>query len=212
MSDEFWSLLKNQPGIGVLILDIDGLVLFCNHQAREIYYGEAFNPVGSTIAEIEGAAFAAERMPLIRQVIETGEPLVISHIRGGRHTEATLWPMQPVEDQKPRVIAVTRRGLEETHDGYPVVESDLVDLGPLDVLTRRELEVLTLVGHGVPLKVIATQLGVSQRTVERYRTDISRKLHAKSIAEIARLVQAAGIQIEDCNAERLHRWHGDRMS
>ncbi len=46
MNDEFWLILKSQPGIGILIIDIDGLVLFSNDQAREIYYGGDFNPVG----------------------------------------------------------------------------------------------------------------------------------------------------------------------
>jgi hypothetical protein len=53
MSNEFWNLLKSQPGVGNLIIDIDGLVLFCNKQAKQIDYGDNFNPVGKTIEEIE---------------------------------------------------------------------------------------------------------------------------------------------------------------
>lgn len=52
MSNEFWNLLKSQPGVGILIIDIDGLVLFCNKQAKQICYGENFNPFGKTIEEI----------------------------------------------------------------------------------------------------------------------------------------------------------------
>ncbi len=58
MSNEFWTLLKSQPGVGVLIIDADGLVLFCNRQAQQIYYGDNFNPVGRTIEDIEGPEFA----------------------------------------------------------------------------------------------------------------------------------------------------------
>lgn len=53
MSNEFRKLLKSQPGVGILIIDIDGLVLFCNKQAKQIDYGDNFNPVGKTIEEIE---------------------------------------------------------------------------------------------------------------------------------------------------------------
>ncbi|MFK7819181.1 MAG: LuxR C-terminal-related transcriptional regulator, partial [Planctomycetaceae bacterium] len=196
MSQEFWNLLKDQPGIGVLIIDRDGVVLFCNQQAREIYYGTDLNPVGLSIEDIEGRAFADERMPLIHKVIGSGHPLVISHIRGGRYVEATVWPMEPVPDRSPRVIAITRRKLRHDENDHENFESRLIDLGPLDVLTRRELEVLTLIGHGVPQKVVASELGVSQRTIERYRTDIARKLKVQSIAEIAKMVQSSGIRIE----------------
>lgn len=212
MNDEFWMLLKSQPGVGILIIDIDGVVLFCNEQAKQIYYGDDFNPVGKTIEEIEGPEFAAERMAVIREVIATRRPVMIRHIRGGRHTEAMIWPMQPVHDRKPRVISVTRQGLDDIEPGvaYRTVDSNLVDLGPLDVLTRRELEVLAMVGHGVPLKTIARELGVAQRTVERYRTDIARKLRVNSIAEIAQIVQVAGLETSDSDRQRLRRWRGKR--
>ncbi len=53
----------------------------------------------------------------------------------------------------------------------------LVDLGPLDVLTKREIEVLALVDHGVPLKSVAKQLGVAQRTVEGYCLEAAHQFH-----------------------------------
>ncbi len=210
MSNEFWMLLKSQPGVGILIIDIDGLVLFSNKQAQQIYYGDNFNPVGKTIEEIEGRAFAAERMPVIRQVIETKQPVLLRHIRGGRRTEAMVWPMEAVDGRKSRIISVTRQGVDIVEPGveYRIIDSNLVDLGPLDALTHRELEVLALVGHGAPLKAIAKELGVAQRTVERYRSDISRKLGVSSIAEIARLVQLAGLEIPHAEMPRLNRWRG----
>ena len=209
MSDDFWQILKSQPGVGVLIIDEDGLVLFCNRQAMEIFYGGNFNPVGLTIEDVEGREFAAERMPVIRKVIETGEPIVLRHIRGGRHTESLIWPMEQKEAAKRRVISITRQGANaaQEQDNYPRVDSQLVDLGPLDALTRRELEVLALMGHGMPLKTIARELGVAQRTVERYRTDIARKLQLTSIADIARTVQLAGLEVSDAQLPRLHRWY-----
>ncbi|MEZ6043274.1 MAG: LuxR C-terminal-related transcriptional regulator [Planctomycetaceae bacterium] len=211
MHDEFWQLLQNQPGVGVLIIDIDGSVVFCNEQSRQIYYGGQFDPVGKTIEEIEGPEFASERMPLIREVIRTGVPIQIRHIRGGRNTESMIWPMREVEGQKRRIIAITRQGIDDVEPGvaYRVIESRLVDLGPLDVLTRRELEVMALIGHGIPFKTIASMLGVTLRTIERYRTDIARKLHVATLAEIACLVQAAGLESTDASLTRIRRWQGN---
>ncbi len=209
MDDELWTILKSQPGVGIVLVDADGLVLFANEQARRIYYGHAdFDPVGQTIEALEGPEFAAERLQVLREVIRTRRPRIIRHIRGGKRTEATLWPLRPKPPNKPRVLTITRQGVlpESEEPAFPVFESRLVDLGPLDVLTRRELEVLALIGHGTPLKTIALELGVSQRTVERYRTDIARKLRVNSIAEIARLVERAGLDVDHAALPRLQRW------
>ncbi|MBL9178573.1 MAG: response regulator transcription factor [Verrucomicrobiaceae bacterium] len=46
----------------------------------------------------------------------------------------------------------------------------------IDSLTDRELEILTLIGKGVPTKNIAAQLGISARTVEAHRAHIKEKL------------------------------------
>ncbi len=75
-----------------------------------------------------------------------------------------VWPMEAVAEKKPRIISVTRQGVDVVEPGvdYRVIDSNLVDLGPLNSLTPRELEVLTLVGHGSPIKAIAKELGVAQ--------------------------------------------------
>ena len=51
-------------------------------------------------------------------------------------------------------------------------------------LTNREREILDLVLAGQSSKVIAIDLGVSQRTVETHRTNIMRKLGVRSVAEL----------------------------
>ena len=55
------------------------------------------------------------------------------------------------------------------------------------LLTPREREVLQGVFEGKLTKVIANELGISQRTAETYRHLIMQKLHAGSIAELVRL-------------------------
>jgi DNA-binding CsgD family transcriptional regulator len=209
VDDEFWMILKSQPGVGILLIDTDGLVLFANDQARRMYYGDAsFDPVNKTIEEIEGPEFAAERLKVLHEVLATRKPQIIRHIRGGKLTEATIWPLRRKPSHKPCILSITRQGIvPDAVEPFPVFDSRLIDLGPLDVLTRRELEVLALVGHGTPLKTIARELGVSQRTVERYRTDIARKLRVNSIAEIARIVQQAGLDLDHADLPRLQRWH-----
>lgn len=54
-------------------------------------------------------------------------------------------------------------------------------------LTNREREVFDLVVTGKPNKVIAFELGVSQRTVEIHRSRVMEKMHASSLADLVRM-------------------------
>ena len=58
----------------------------------------------------------------------------------------------------------------------------------LESLTPREQEVLELVTQGKANKVMAGDLGVSQRTVEIHRARVMEKMGAQSIAQLVRMV------------------------
>lgn len=58
-------------------------------------------------------------------------------------------------------------------------------------LTNRESQVFDLVITGKPNKVIAYELGVSQRTVEIHRARVMEKMQAKSLADLVRMHIAA---------------------
>src|SRR5690606_10678128 len=61
----------------------------------------------------------------------------------------------------------------------------------LDTLTPRETEVMERVVAGQANKVIAQDLGVSQRTVELHRARVMHKMGVRSLAELVRLVGEA---------------------
>ena len=63
----------------------------------------------------------------------------------------------------------------------------------LDHLTGREREVLHGIAQGRTNKEIATELGISHRTVETHRESLMRKLQIRTVAELTRFALGAGI-------------------
>lgn len=57
----------------------------------------------------------------------------------------------------------------------------------LQTLTRRQIQIMAMVLEGYPSKIIAANLGISQRTVENHRAAIMKKTGSRSLPALARL-------------------------
>jgi len=61
-------------------------------------------------------------------------------------------------------------------------------------LTHREKEVMAWVTGGLLNKQVAAELGVSEITVKVHRGNVTRKMGAKSLAELVRMADGLGIR------------------
>lgn len=73
----------------------------------------------------------------------------------------------------------------------------------LELLTPRETEVMERVVRGQANKVIAMDLGVSQRTVELHRARVMKKLKLRSVAELVHAIdRIGGVAVGGTSASR----------
>ena len=66
-------------------------------------------------------------------------------------------------------------------------------MGDLQSLTKREREVLGLIGKGLSLAEIADKLYRSQKTIQTHRLSLGRKLGVSNRVELARIAIKAGL-------------------
>ena len=203
---EIWHTLVSEPGIGVGVVAEDGLILFVNEQAAKMYHQtEPENMIDRRLDEVFPKEWADERMRLIRQVIESGDPMTIRAIWNGRQIRSTLRSIE-ASDGEPgtkRVLIISRLGSPGTPETGEVVETEIVHLGHLDVLTSKEIEVLALLGQGLRLKEIAATLHRSPKTIDNHRTSIGRKLKLADRVDLAQVAADAGLQVRDAQRKRI---------
>ncbi len=70
---------------------------------------------------------------------------------------------------------------------------------PVDILTPRELSVISLLVEGLSNRVIAERLGISLNTLETHLRRIYRKLHVSNRTQTVRwyFLQTTGVKSEN---------------
>lgn len=203
---ELRALLHSEPGVGFSIVDANGVVRFANARCTELFLqATPSEAIGKSLNELFGDAWAAERMAVLRGIIETDKPAIIRHIRHGRQIQSTIHRISEPGDAEQMFFVITIEGESDpAHpDAFEIVESRLAHLGPLDVLTRREMEVLALIGHGMSTPQIAAALHRSPNTIERHCETLRAKLKTTNRLQLAEFARAAGLRLEDATLDRV---------
>ncbi len=202
------------PACGISIVTGDGQIEFCNEQSAKIYLGPDAVPaqvMGKPMASNFPEEWVRERISILGSLKESGASTMIRTIWRGRQLIAWVTRLSPssITGASPRYLVTTRvvptQNLDQVlqSQSASLIESRVARLGPLDVLTERELEVLALTGQGLSAKETGQFLGLAEKTIENHRAAISRKLKAHGVRSLVEYAQRAGLSLGDASRRRV---------
>ena len=114
-------------------------------------------------------------------------PMSVKAMKAG----AVEFLTKPFRDQD--MLDAIQAAIEKDR-GRRAQEKKLAELRALfDSLTSREREVIRFVTAGLMNKQIAAEMGVSEITVKVHRGNVMRKMGARSLADLVRMVETLGI-------------------
>jgi len=190
------ALLLDAPGI-VLLADADGVLHGTSAAAAIVWPNSRVNT--SRLHDLIDPTVAQEWLTHITAVLQDRRPLAVRGVIKGEWLWSTF---RRVESSGSPLVLITIRCMdaESIHTppvGVPaatrIVDAVHHDLGDLANLSKREIEVLSLVGAGLTTGQIAKSLHRSLKTVENHRTSIGRKLNARSLLDLSRIARRAGM-------------------
>jgi two-component system response regulator FixJ len=128
------------------------------------------------------------QIPIIIVSAHADVPIAIRALKAG----AMDFIEKPFSDQI--LLDRIRDAIERDREQRQVAAKRAVIAAQVAQLTPREREVMGLVVAGKANKVIASELGLSQKTVEVHRARVMRKMHADSVAQLVQLALESSAQ------------------
>jgi len=162
------------------------------HSGDDFLSGHTNDRAGCLVLDIRMPGLGG--LELQEKLNETGSTLPIIFITGHGDVPMAVEAMQkgavdfiqkPFRDQE--LLDQISEALKTDQERRSARDQQTEVSNRLEKLTKREREVMDLVVTGKPNKVIAYELGVSQRTVEIHRARVMEKMEARSLADLVRM-------------------------
>jgi DNA-binding NarL/FixJ family response regulator len=192
------SALSTQPGLEVIGqgATAEDAVDFCRKELPELALLDIRMP-GTGIAAAAAISSSCPATSIVILTVSEDDEDVVEAFRAG----ASAYVLKGVSAEELTLIirqvnagevyvppSLASRVLFELSAGQSIGSE-----GPLDTLTEREKQILERVASGDANKEIAYDLGISEKTVKHYMTNILQKLHARNRVEAAILAHDAGL-------------------
>jgi FixJ family two-component response regulator len=158
--------------------------------------------------EIDGCLLVDAYLPgmsgidLLNRLYQSGPGLPAIMITGSSDVQMAVRAMKAGATdfiEKPvgatELLAGVRHALAQARDSGAEIASREKAVHCLQSLTRRQKQIMAMVLEGHPSKIIAADLGISQRTVENHRAAIMKKTGSRSLPALARLAMALQPQL-----------------
>lgn len=190
-----WEALSSVSDVGVGVADRIGFLRSVNARFWAVLGWTEPAPIGTHLSEVLPVPIADELIGVTHQVLQTSRPICVDTIVGGCGIRFSFHPADAeTEDASLVLMCLERHPLVTgSAPGIDFARSTFIDLGPLGLLSERELEVLALIGAGYSVREIAKVLHRSPKTIENHRASIASKLGAHDRVELAILARAAGL-------------------
>jgi len=185
-------LIDDDPGVRdslTLLLSLKGVRTqpFANAES----FIETYRPdwSGCVLTDLELQAVLRERQVDVPVVVLTAHGDVAT-ARAALKNGAFDFLEKPIDDAM--LVDVLRNALRADRERRAALTARSSADARIERLTEREREILTLIAAGHQNRDIATQLGISPRTVEVHKARIMEKLECDSLAELIRVNLGAG--------------------
>jgi FixJ family two-component response regulator len=130
----------------------------------------------------EALAARGALLPIIFVTAHGDVPMAVEAVKAG----AVDFLLKPFRDQD--LLDKVQQAVQEDARARAQLESRSEIAERVASLTPREREVMDMVVDGRANKVIASDLGISQRTVEIHRARVMDKMQATSVARLVQMV------------------------
>ncbi len=143
---------------------------------------------------LEAAAQIRQRAPSIEVLLfsEAGSPFVLQRIYHSS-VRGCLLKSEALDDLIPALETIRRHHRFRSRALTELCEGIAASAAACATLTRRELEILRLIAQDLSSLEIASELGVSIRTIEAHRTHLFRKLKVRSVVGLVRYAIYHGV-------------------
>lgn len=128
------------------------------------------------------------QLPVVFMTGHGDIPMTVRAMKGG----AVDFLAKPFRDQD--MIDAVQAGLDRDRARRQSQSNTSQLKSAYDSLTPREQEIMAWVVDGLMNKQIAGRIGVSEVTVKFHRSNVMRKMGAKSVAELVRMTHALGLR------------------
>ena len=206
--EQAWRTLGAEQGVGLGVWTLDGVARFLSVGECALFGLDPSHAGEGPSLDLNSAFpvdWAAERLHMLRHAHHENRTIRVRTIWQGRQLISLITPVaaDDTPDGKAVCVVFTHPVAGVLEDDGETIFSRFIQLGDLHRLSPRELEVISLIGRGLPTRLIAEHLGLSPKTVEKHRDAIVRKLGEKSRIRLATMAVLAGMTTEDARRQRV---------